>query len=172
MRQLVLTAVLALLASTAAAAPAVFAPDGVAIRGYDPVAYFTESEPVKGSVVHTADWNGARWKFATAANRALFIADPKKMRAAIWWLLRLRHRERPSGAYPACGLGGGRRQAVPELRRARSQPLETGRARLQGRGRRRVRPTAEWSGRRGMKVLFRLSERRTVDQPAVGDRLL
>ena len=30
-------------------APApVFAPDGVAIRGYDPVAYFTEGRPVAG----------------------------------------------------------------------------------------------------------------------------
>ena len=78
LRQLMLTATLALGIGVAAAAPAVFAPDGVAIRGYDPVAYFTESKPVKGSDAHTADWNGARWKFATAANRASFIADPQK----------------------------------------------------------------------------------------------
>lgn len=62
----------------ATAAPPVFSPDGVAIRGYDPVAYFTESKPVKGSDAHTAEWNGARWKFATAANRTLFLADPEK----------------------------------------------------------------------------------------------
>ena len=60
------------------AAPPVFAPDGVAIRGYDPVAYFSDGKPVPGSDAYTADWNGARWKFASAAHRDLFKADPVK----------------------------------------------------------------------------------------------
>ena len=50
----------------------------LAIDGYDPVAYFTESKPVKGSRDFTTDWNGATYRFASAANRDLFIADPAK----------------------------------------------------------------------------------------------
>ncbi len=51
---------------------------GVAIKGYDPVAYFTASKPLKGSSDFAYDWNGAEWRFATAANRDLFKADPVK----------------------------------------------------------------------------------------------
>ncbi len=50
----------------------------VAIRGYDPVAYFTEEKPVKGSREITLGWQGATWRFATAENRDLFAADPEK----------------------------------------------------------------------------------------------
>ncbi len=51
---------------------------GIAINGYDTVAYFTASKPVKGldSLVH--EWKGAKWKFATAANLDLFKANPEK----------------------------------------------------------------------------------------------
>jgi YHS domain-containing protein len=51
---------------------------GVAIQGYDPVAYFTEGQPVKGSPAHTAEWEGAVWHFASAANRDAFLAAPEK----------------------------------------------------------------------------------------------
>ena len=51
---------------------------GVAIKGYDPVAYFTESRPVKGNSAFTYDWNEARWYFSKAENRDLFAANPKK----------------------------------------------------------------------------------------------
>jgi hypothetical protein len=60
-----------------AAEPPVFAPDGVAINGYDPVAYFTEGQPVRGAVEIAHDWNGATWRFATAANRDAFAAEPE-----------------------------------------------------------------------------------------------
>lgn len=49
-----------------------------AIRGYDPVAYFTDGKPVPGSDAHVLDWMGARWKFASAAHLALFKAEPAK----------------------------------------------------------------------------------------------
>jgi hypothetical protein len=49
---------------------------GQAIRGYDPVAYFTESKPVKGSERFTFPWMGATWKFSSAANRDEFMKDP------------------------------------------------------------------------------------------------
>ncbi len=58
--------------------PPIFAADGLAIRGYDPVAYFTEGKPVAGDPRFTHEWRGAKWRFATAANRDAFKADPAK----------------------------------------------------------------------------------------------
>jgi YHS domain-containing protein len=52
--------------------------DSVAIKGYDPVAYFTQSKPVKGSAQFTHEWKGAKWQFASEENRNLFKASPDK----------------------------------------------------------------------------------------------
>lgn len=49
---------------------------GLAIDGYDPVAYFTENKPVKGDSRFTAEHGGAKYRFASAANRDLFAKDP------------------------------------------------------------------------------------------------
>lgn len=49
---------------------------GVAIKGYDPVAYHTDGKPVKGSSAYELRWKGAQWRFASAENRDLFEADP------------------------------------------------------------------------------------------------
>ena len=54
----------------------VFAEDGVAIRGTDPVAYFTDSAVRQGDPAIHADWMGARWRFASEQHRAMFVADP------------------------------------------------------------------------------------------------
>lgn len=51
---------------------------GVAIDGYDPVAYFTESKPVEGSKDFSHEWQGATWRFASAEHRDLFAAEPEK----------------------------------------------------------------------------------------------
>ena len=51
---------------------------GSAIRGYDPVAYFTEGKPVKGSSQFTHRWKDATWRFASAQNRDAFAAAPEK----------------------------------------------------------------------------------------------
>jgi YHS domain-containing protein len=51
---------------------------GVAIEGYDPVAYFTMSKPVKGDKVRVLSWMGATWRFASEENRNLFEKDPGK----------------------------------------------------------------------------------------------
>jgi YHS domain-containing protein len=74
---------LALVVTFAASLPAhaidpVFSADGAAIRGYDPVAYFTEEHAVEGKPEFTAEYQGATWRFASAANRDAFIADPAK----------------------------------------------------------------------------------------------
>lgn len=63
---------------SAASKPAVFATDGVAIQGYDPVAYFTRKKPVEGSARYTYRWKGATWRFASAANRDAFKANPAR----------------------------------------------------------------------------------------------
>lgn len=60
-----------------AAAP-VFVTEGVAIRGTDPVAYFTEGRPVPGRPDFAHDWRGATWHFASAANRDAFAAAPER----------------------------------------------------------------------------------------------
>lgn len=51
---------------------------GVAIQGYDPVAYFTEGRPIKGSAEFSYIWNEAEWHFTSSKNRELFAGDPEK----------------------------------------------------------------------------------------------
>ncbi|MFQ5953818.1 MAG: YHS domain-containing (seleno)protein [Kiloniellales bacterium] len=50
--------------------------DGIAIKGYDPVAYFTVGRAIKGSEEFTHEWLETKWLFASAENRDLFAADP------------------------------------------------------------------------------------------------
>nr|WP_173420904.1 YHS domain-containing (seleno)protein [Ensifer adhaerens] len=50
----------------------------VAIKGYDPVAYFTESKALEGSPQISYRWLGANWQFASAENRELFIREPTR----------------------------------------------------------------------------------------------
>ena len=52
--------------------------DDVAILGYDPVAYFTMSEPVKGTSGLSHEWLAAKWRFANPDHRELFMSDPEK----------------------------------------------------------------------------------------------
>lgn len=61
-----------------AAADAVFAENGVAVRGADVVAYFTVGDAVPGKPEFRHDWNGAAWHFASAQNRDAFAADPQR----------------------------------------------------------------------------------------------
>lgn len=51
---------------------------GVAIEGYDAVAYFEDGQPVEGSKDFTFEWMDATWRFASAEHRDLFKADPEK----------------------------------------------------------------------------------------------
>jgi YHS domain-containing protein len=71
-------AALTLLVVCASAVEPLFTKDGLALSGYDAVAYFTESRPVKGSAQFEHEWGGARWRFATAANREAFAKSPEK----------------------------------------------------------------------------------------------
>jgi YHS domain-containing protein len=73
------TAVLLLTAISASAlAGDFYEKDGVAIKGYDPVAYFTDNRPVAGSAVYKAEYAGSVFHFVSQANRDAFIANPAK----------------------------------------------------------------------------------------------
>ena len=50
---------------------------GVVIRGYDPVAYFTEGRPIPGSLELSVEYAGGKYLFASAANRDAFKATPE-----------------------------------------------------------------------------------------------
>lgn len=49
---------------------------GLAISGYDPVAYFTDGKPVAGSPAIEWRYGGAVWRFCNVGNRAAFAAHP------------------------------------------------------------------------------------------------
>jgi YHS domain-containing protein len=49
---------------------------GLAIAGFDPVAYFTDQEPLQGDAQFEASVSGAVWRFCSDANRAFFTARP------------------------------------------------------------------------------------------------
>jgi YHS domain-containing protein len=51
---------------------------GLAIRGTDTVAYFTESKPVAGSEEFEYEWQGATWRFSSEENKNLFVENPEK----------------------------------------------------------------------------------------------
>ncbi len=49
---------------------------GVALQGYDPVAYFTDNKPVKGDAMWASTSNGGTYHFASAEHKTMFDADP------------------------------------------------------------------------------------------------
>lgn len=54
------------------------APAGVAIKGYDPVAYHLQGKPVKGSAAHQAIYQNTTYHFSTSHNQQTFEAAPEK----------------------------------------------------------------------------------------------
>ena len=52
--------------------------DNVAVSGYDPVAYFTEGKPVKGTPQFSIDHAGVEWRFSSQQNLDMFVANPQK----------------------------------------------------------------------------------------------
>ena len=58
--------------------PAVNAAEGIGLKGYDPVAYFINGAPTKGSEQYSYLWTGVTYRFASAGNLEKFKADPEK----------------------------------------------------------------------------------------------
>jgi hypothetical protein len=50
----------------------------LALKGYDPVAYFTEGRPVQGKAEYEYAWDEARYRFASEKNMSLFTAEPDR----------------------------------------------------------------------------------------------
>ena len=71
---LVLTAAFALFAASSPSVAADRVP--LAIKGYDPVAYFSAGKPTRGLVEFEYEWDEQRYRFSHAENRELFKADP------------------------------------------------------------------------------------------------
>jgi hypothetical protein len=77
----VLVAVFALAAMPALAAEKVYVntdKDGIAIKGHDPVEYFTHNRPAKGDPARTVSYEGATYRFASEENKKLFEENPGK----------------------------------------------------------------------------------------------
>lgn len=51
---------------------------GVALHGYDPVAYFVTASAVAGKAELAYEWSGATWLFASADNRQAFMDAPER----------------------------------------------------------------------------------------------
>jgi YHS domain-containing protein len=56
----------------------VFAPGGTAINGYDAVAFFKESKPVKGSPTYSYQYKDATWLFSSKEDLDAFASAPEK----------------------------------------------------------------------------------------------
>ncbi|NJN00828.1 MAG: YHS domain-containing protein, partial [Aquincola sp.] len=76
-----------------------FEKDGAAIRGHDPVAYFSDGKPVKGSAEHRFEHKGSVFHFASKANRDAFAAAPDRYAPQY-------------GGYCAFGMSGGYKAAI------------------------------------------------------------
>jgi YHS domain-containing protein len=51
---------------------------GLALRGYDPIAYFKDGKPIRGTESLSAAYGGARYLFVSESHRKLFLENPTK----------------------------------------------------------------------------------------------
>ena len=72
--------------------------NGLAMQGYDPVAYFTDNKPVKGDSSISSSHNGATYYFASKEHKEAFDKEPEKY-------------EPRFGGY--CGYGASRNALAP-----------------------------------------------------------
>ena len=76
---------------------------GVAIDGYDPVAYFTLGTAVRGTSAYEYEWSDATWRFSSAEHRDLFASEPARYAPQY-------------GGFCAAGLAaGGKWKADPQV---------------------------------------------------------
>jgi hypothetical protein len=75
----ILTGLFLLVSCSSSQIPAVnVTADGIAIKGYDPVAYFTQGKPVQGKKEFSHQWNSATWLFGNKMHLELFKGDPAR----------------------------------------------------------------------------------------------
>ena len=63
---------------SAAAATALAGDARLVLKGYDPVAYFTEGRPTRGESRFAYEWDEGRYHFANAKHREMFVKDPER----------------------------------------------------------------------------------------------
>jgi len=78
MKRTTITLTLLVFTTIAFAQTQYFNKNGVAINGYDPVAFFAENMAVQGTDQYKHEWNGTTWQFKNAANRDTFKSNPEK----------------------------------------------------------------------------------------------
>lgn len=66
------------LAAACVSSPLLAQSPSISLKGHDPVAYFTEGRPVKGSTAINYDFDDARYLFASQKNRERFAASPDR----------------------------------------------------------------------------------------------
>ncbi|MBM3503557.1 MAG: sel1 repeat family protein [Alphaproteobacteria bacterium] len=99
LRVLVFVAALVLDGGLARAQSVVFAPDGIALQGYDPVAYFNENRAVHGNSRFSYFYLGSTWWFSSQRNRVAFSGSPEKFQPQF-------------GGYDALGVSSGNTEDV------------------------------------------------------------
>jgi YHS domain-containing protein len=81
-RQIFVICLLSLFVTSVAVAdppiPAVNTERGLAVKGYDPVSYFTTGKPAPGLTQFSTTYKGASYRFSSAENRDRFVATPEK----------------------------------------------------------------------------------------------
>ena len=87
---------------TEAQSSAIYTTRNGAIDGYDPVAFFIDGKPARGSKDFSWNWEGADWYFSTDANRQAFKKDPARYAPQF-------------GGYCAFGVADGEGHKAPTL---------------------------------------------------------
>ena len=79
-KKIIVVAVLALLATVASTSAIArdYMHSTPGIGGYDPVSYFTEGKPQRGSGYHVADYKGVTYAFASEEHKDMFQDNPQK----------------------------------------------------------------------------------------------
>ena len=79
MKTVVIAAFVSLmLSSCSSKQPEIYTTSTTAINGYDPIAYFMDNKPVKGSDEYSFKWKDANWLFSSKAHMDMFAHDPEK----------------------------------------------------------------------------------------------
>ena len=71
-------AIILIACSSPSIAPINVDKEGIAMKGYDPVAYFTMASPVKGLKEFQFEWNNAKWLFANEEHLTMFQMNPDR----------------------------------------------------------------------------------------------
>ncbi len=115
-RQIFAICLLSLFVTGSALADSPIAPvnteHGLAIKGYDPVSYFTSGKPTPGLAQFSTTYKGATYRFVSAENRDRFLAATEKLRR----LLRLRDLIEQDRGHRSGPVGHRRQQALSEQR--------------------------------------------------------